>query len=505
MSFAQLLDHARRNSSDVAALEALAKAALDSQEEALALPLVAVAAERISDNARLWQWTALLHRELDDRVAAIPAFERAVRLAPNDKQIRHGHARVVLEAGLRAVSLFEAAQRIAPLDGSVLLGLAAARLAAGEGEKAVEDLDALLQQNLLWIEGHNSLIQLRWMLGERERFLSSLETALKACPDQAILWQLMLEKLIDANAFDRVFGVVSQARKQIGEQYFIDENEAVAYSESGAVASADAVFSRLGAPSTGALAVRLVRHQLRNGRTDIALKEIDKWINTPDANQIWPYAAIAWRLAGDPRCEWLDGDASLVSVIDLSDKLPALDQLANTLQQLHTAKFENLDQSVRGGTQTDGVLFQRIEPEIRAVRAAVSEAVSAHIARQPPMDVRHPVLRHVRNRTPRFSGSWSVRLREKGFHANHVHPAGWFSAVLYVELPASMGSDQGKEGWLLLGEPQAELRLDIAPTRFVEPLPGRLVIFPSVMWHGTRAFEAGERLTVSFDVAHPKT
>ncbi len=470
----------------------------------MALPLVASGAERISNNARLWQWTALLHRELDDRVSAIPAFERAVRLAPNDKQIRHGHARVSLEAGLPAVSLFQAAQRLAPLDGSVLLGLAAARLAVGEGESAVEELDALLQKNPLWIEGHSSLAQLRWMLGDREGFLTSLETAVKACPDQAILWQILIEKLIEAGAFDRALGVVSQARKRIGDQHFIRANEAVAYSESGALASADAVFSKLGEPSTSALAVRLVRHQLRNGRADIATTEIDKWIETPDANQIWPYAAIAWRLVSDPRYEWLDGDVSLVSVVDLSDKLPALDQLANTLRQLHTAKFENLDQSVRGGTQTDGVLFQRIEPEIRAVRAAVSEAVSAHIARQLPMDARHPVLKHARDRAPRFSGSWSVRLREKGFHANHVHPAGWFSAVLYVELPASMGSDQGKEGWLLLGEPQAELRLDIAPTRFVEPLPGRLVIFPSVMWHGTRAFEAGERLTVSFDVAPSK-
>jgi hypothetical protein len=209
-------------------------------------------------------------------------------------------------------------------------------------------------------------------------------------------------------------------------------------------------------------------------------------------------------LAEDPRCEWLEGDASLVSIVDLTDKLPALDQLANRLRHLHTAKCEHLDQSVRGGTQTDGVLFHRIEPEIRAVRAAVADAVSAHIARQLPPDARHPVLKHGRNRTPRFSGSWSVRLREKGFHANHVHPAGWFSAVLYVALPASMGSDEGKEGWLLLGEPQVELRLGMAPTRSVEPLPGRLVIFPSVMWHGTLAFEAGERLTVSFDVAHPR-
>ena len=37
----------------------------------------------------------------------------------------------------------------------------------------------------------------------------------------------------------------------------------------------------------------------------------------------------------------------------------------------------------------------------------------------------------------------------------------------------------------------------------IEPKPGRLVLFPSTMWHGTEPFAAGERLTVAFDVARP--
>jgi hypothetical protein len=71
---------------------------------------------------------------------------------------------------------------------------------------------------------------------------------------------------------------------------------------------------------------------------------------------------------------------------------------------------------------------------------------------------------------------------------------------LYVALPAM---DRGHEGWLKLGEPQAEMGLDLPPFRQIEPKPGRLVLFPSTMWHGTVPFEAGERLTVAFDVAKP--
>ena len=76
---------------------------------------------------------------------------------------------------------------------------------------------------------------------------------------------------------------------------------------------------------------------------------------------------------------------------------------------------------------------------------------------------------------------------------------GWLSSALYVALPPELGPAHA--GWLTLGEPQAQLMLDLPPTRMIEPKPGRLVLFPSWMWHGTRPFSEGERMTVAFDVA----
>jgi uncharacterized protein (TIGR02466 family) len=192
----------------------------------------------------------------------------------------------------------------------------------------------------------------------------------------------------------------------------------------------------------------------------------------------------------------------LVSVLDLADKLPPLDRLADVLRSVHTARGEYLDQSVRGGTQTDGPLFSRIEPEIRALRSAVSDAVKSYVV-DLPTDPRHPLLRHRRDRLIRFSGSWSVWLRSEGFHVSHVHPQGWVSSALYVALPTAVDADR-KAGWLQLGQPRPELGVEVGPTAYVEPKPGRLVLFPSWMWHGTIPFPAGERLTVAFDVAIPR-
>jgi hypothetical protein len=102
----------------------------------------------------------------------------------------------------------------------------------------------------------------------------------------------------------------------------------------------------------------------------------------------------------------------------------------------------------------------------------------------------------------RFAGSWSVRLTGGGRHVNHVHPAGWISSALYVVLPGEDGKGEPRGGWLTLGEAD-ELGVSVPALRNVEPRPGRLVLFPSTMWHGTRPFVDGERLTVAFDIAPP--
>ncbi len=169
---------------------------------------------------------------------------------------------------------------------------------------------------------------------------------------------------------------------------------------------------------------------------------------------------------------------------------------------LHNTLSYPIGQSVRGGTQTDGPLFARADPEIRALRASIVEAVERHIRSLGAIDRRHPVLRH-RPHPVRFAGSWSVRLRGAGHHTNHIHPQGWLSSAFYVSVASQELMGPAPAGWLALGGPPAELGLDLPPLRMIEPKPGRLVLFPSIIWHGTVPFAGGERLSVAFDVAPP--
>ena len=247
-----------------------------------------------------------------------------------------------------------------------------------------------------------------------------------------------------------------------------------------------------------ALPIWRIRHALRSGDLTRALALIDAELAGPAAPETWPYAYVAWRAANDPRFDALTGD--WVRSIDLADRLP-LAPLAATLRSLHAVSGQFLDQSVRGGSQTDGPLLSRLEPELRATRDVIVEAIEDYRTSLPAPRSDHPLLDPPRNRRIRFAGSWSVQLSSGGHHTAHVHPQGWISSALYVALPDKL---PGTDGWLELGASPDDLGLDLPATHLIEPRLGRLVLFPSWLWHATRAFGAGERLTIAFDIARPR-
>jgi tetratricopeptide (TPR) repeat protein len=466
-----------------------------------ALPLARAGAAAHPDDARMWQVVALACRQLEDLAPAVEAIDRAAALAPADPLIAHTRARAAMEAGLPSAHLFEPARRLAPADMSVLLG----EVAALFGEGRIEDAIALLEEELrarpTWLEGQGSLARLRWMRGERDAFASGFEAAIAAAPREVGIWRELTDTLMHAARYDEALATVARGRGAAGEHPVFDAIETVCRAEKGETEAADGLFARLGPIEHVTMATRYARHLLRAGRPQAAAAFAESWRGRDPGHLLIPYLSAAWRLTGDPRWQWLEGEERLIGVYDLADRIPSLTALAERLRGLHFSLHHPLEQSLRGGTQTDGPLFSRIEPEIRALRAAIVAAVEAHVARLPAPQPGHPTL--IARRAPiRFAGSWSVRLTDAGYHVNHVHPQGWISSAFYVALPGQAMGGPDHAGWLSIGE-ATELGLELPPIRLVEPKPGRLVLFPSTMWHGTRPFAAGERLTVAFDVAIP--
>lgn len=498
MSFPSALAAARTSPDDPETLEDLARAALASGEEQAALAMVRPAAGRLR-SARLWQWTALLSRSLGQLVDALPAFDTAARLAPADALIAHGRARAALEAGIDARQLFAEALRLSP-SAEVWLGWCAAHYAVGEGALALDRLSGLLASSPLWSGGHIHYAQLAAMCGQGQQAMATIEPALARAPADPGLWEAALQILTRAERFEEAAELVERAIAATADEQRFALTRAAALSDSRKDSDAALAFSRLGEPTTVHHAILLARHLIRVGDLPALGALADQWMAGTEGHLFWPYASIAWRLAADPRWDWLEGQDGLIRGLDLSASVDFAG-LAADLRRIHSNAGRFLDQSVRGGTQTDGPLFSRIEPSIRQLRAAIVAAVEDYRAGLPPADPSHPMLRHARTRPVRFAGSWSVRLNGQGFHSQHVHPQGWISSALYVDLPPQL---PGQEGWLTLGEPQPSLGSGLQPFRTVEPKVGRLVLFPSMMWHGTIPFAAGERLTVAFDVAPPR-
>jgi len=502
VSFADALQLAAAGRLNADELADLAAAAMRESEEERVIGPLQDAASKLND-ARLWQWTGLLQRAIDDHADALDSFAQAAALAPADASIAHGRARVALEAGIPAVDLFQAALRLAPADADVVLGLAAAQFAVGAGEKAETGLDAALNRNPRWIEGHAQLAQLRSMLGKPHRAAASIDRALGDNPGDTQLWSALFDLAIRSSDFEALASAVARARAAGQRESALIPFEAVAVSEMGETERADGLLVQMPASARASVAIWEIRHLLRSGRVAAALPLIDRELAGPGAAATWPYASIAWRVSGDERRQWLEKGDRLISVIDLTSALPQLQDLAAVLRRLHNGMGQYLDQSVRGGSQTDGPLFARIEPEIRALRGAVVDAVRSYVASLPDPDRNHPLLARRRDKPVRFSGSWSVRLREGGRHANHVHPQGWISSAFYVALPPTSAASDPFAGWLTLGEAPEELGLGLSPIERIEPREGQLVLFPSWMWHGTVPFDAGERMTAAFDVRLP--
>ena len=494
------IDPAARD--DPEALGDFASNALQQGGEAEAIPATRAAAERLSHPV-LWQWTALLQRALEEHEAALSSFAEAARLAPDDFTIAHGHAHTAMEAGLDAVSLFERALSLRPLHGPALIGLAAAEAAAGRGAAAASRLRELVERDPMWIPGHEQLAQLLSTLGRGAEAAESLESAIAKLPREPALRNALLGLELRRGHYDRLSLRVGEARAAGVEMPELAFYEAVYAAEHDGTAMPDALFGPASRQYSESLETWRVRHLLRVGATDAALPILDAALHGPQSAELWPYAAVAWRAVADPRSAWLSDQPELVQILELKEQLPPLEQLAECLRRLHVGRGEYLDQSVRGGTQTDGPLFSRIDPVIRAVRSVIIGAVEHYVSKLPPPDHRHPLLGRRRDRLVRFSGSWSVRLRGGGRHSNHVHPQGWISSALYIALPRQEPGDPDNAGWFKIGEPDERLGLAIAPSRMVQPLPGRLVLFPSYLWHGTVPFEGGERLTIAFDVRPP--
>ncbi len=443
--------------------------------------------------------SAAAHRAGQRMVEADRDIARAAALDPADRLSAFLHAQSRYELGFPAADLFARARTLWPDNRDALRNHALALASEGEMQQAEALLAAALRSEPGWLDGHRVLAGLRWTAGDGESFDTSYAEAVRTEPGNGGLWLGWFAALAQTRDWSRARAILAEAAKALGETRALKLAQAFVASESGDDAAARALFAALAGDGDDMLALARVRFHLRHGEPEAAQAIALPLLARPVAGQVWPYLSAIWRLLGDPRAVWLDGDPVFAAVLDVGLGGEELGELAALLRTLHTARRPYVEQSVRGGTQTDRSVLLRHEPVLQRTRAALLDAVHAFVAALPPADPRHPLLSRPRDNLL-IAGSWSVRLEGQGYNVAHCHPMGWLSSAFYVATPAPDELGLPPAGCLRLGSPPEELGLGLAPYREIAPEPGKLALFASTMWHSTVPFARGERLNIAFDV-----
>lgn len=462
-----------------------------------AVELLRERAGGLSHDARYWSLRGDSERMAGHLREAATSYARALAIDRDHAAALKGRARVSLEQGAaRAVADHELALARNPGDPYLVHDYAHALNEAGQADEARTVASLLVEGQPAWPDALQLLASLRWAAGEKDRFDDHFAAIAKdaATPDIHLVWADALSG-VDRPA--RAAEVLANARLRWADDPRIALAEAIAVGESGDGERAEALFCAAGDAPSPEWAVERARNLLRLAKPDLAERLLGP-VAEADLRDVaaWSLRDLAWRLMGDARHAWLHGQEGLIQELPLD--LPEFNRARALLDQVHASSARPIGQSVKCGSQTRGALFARTEPEMSAIERAVMAALKTYRERLPPADPRHPLL-SLRDVPWKIAGSWSILLQGEGHHAAHIHPLGVLSSAAYFSVPS--GVDQpGRPGWLELGRPPSTMGMDLEPLAAVRPREGRCVLFPSTLFHGTRAIAKGRRMTVAFDV-----
>lgn len=478
----------------------------DVGDEALALAAVDDSLRRHPGNARLRALRGVLLKNLGRADEAVAAFDAALAIEPTRAltHFQRGVALRALEQNAEAVQAHERARKLGLTGPQLDTAQAAALLEVGEVERA----EALYERAFAAgeAEAGPALARLRREFTDHGDPLAHYAAQALARPQDGASWRHWLGALLEYRAFAKLTEVAGQALRHHPEDRAIRAFAAYGDAQAGDLArgvNALEVLSR-DAPDDGGLHLTLAEMHVRQGKLAEAERHaLAATRSTTQAQAGWAWLGTVWRMGGDPREEWLCDYGRLVMVTEVGDDAAAYAaHIAAALEPYHVTRRAPGNQSLRAGTQTSGALFARPDAALKTFSADLMRAVEAAVAAL-PHDPSHPFLGRPRDAL-RFAGSWSVRLTgDGGHHVPHFHNAGWLSSAYYAALPSEMiaAPADSTAGHIQFGSPPAGLGLDLPPRRIVRPEPGRLVLFPSYLWHETLPFPGeGTRLTAAFDV-----
>ena len=462
--------------------------------------------ERGSD-PQVWTALAMTLREQNRLPEAEAAYRQALAISPDYATAHHNlgsllagmeRAEESLEALKRAQSLGVKGFEIVFNTGRALSQL----YRMEEAERAFAQAVALDPRHA---EAQLNLARLRYMRGDPQ-FARDIAAAAAANPDDVKLQMLLGVVLWRAGDYAGAEGLYRQLLARRGPDPDARAALAQVLHETGRLreAEVEAAEAAIAKPQDVRVVETFVSILLARARPDDALPFIRAQRSRAPNDQGWiAYEATAARLMDQPLYRELYDYPRMVCTYDLEPPpgWSSMEELNAALLRAfsvrHPFAAHPLDQSLRHGSQTARNLVTDPDPAIRAALQAFAQPIEEY-RRSIGAGSGHPLTSRNRGAT-KFSGAWSVQLRREGYHVNHIHPQGWISSAYYVSVPEEVHDVNTMSGWIKFGETRYPVP-GAQPETFIKPKAGRLVLFPSYMWHGTNPIHGSEtRTTIAFD------
>ena len=154
--------------------------------------------------------------------------------------------------------------------------------------------------------------------------------------------------------------------------------------------------------------------------------------------------------------------------------------------------------AARNGYLTDD-LFTDKTKSIILFKKLLTQKINEYIDSLPD-NLQHHMLRH---KTQEFEiSSWATWVKGDGFIDKHIHEESWISGAYYCRVPKITDKSISKQGYFEYGCIPDDIEITIDKARgYIKPVEGKLVIFPSYLYHQTIPHESpDDRISIAFDL-----
>ncbi len=154
--------------------------------------------------------------------------------------------------------------------------------------------------------------------------------------------------------------------------------------------------------------------------------------------------------------------------------------------------------AARNGYLTDD-LFTDKTKSIILFKKLLMQKINEYIDSLPD-DMQHHMLKH---KTHEFEiSSWATWVKGDGFIDKHIHEESWISGAYYCRVPKITDKSLTKQGYFEYGCIPDDIEITIDKERgYIKPVEGKLIIFPSYLYHQTIPHESpDDRISIAFDL-----